>query len=305
MSAPDRLPAWADVLGRPGPHQPTDTDPEATARDVWLDNAAIVAAHREQHGLTTSRPQALGPFPTRGAAPAYADSYWAAAAAAVTAARHSANPPPNPDKLNIWGGRENLTDDAVPILHAITTTIWRQLPRQQQDAVAATMLAHLGTLTPRPDHHRPGTQTTTRTDTTGQEDPAAREQEHVDVEAAVLHPANVRHLHHALSVHRLLAPAEGVPGAPERRPDHQDPRRRPQRDPNRPAQIRGRNPWRDEYATLQERRAAERAQRAAAARRAQPGPQPGPQAGQRPGYGVPQPGRPYPGTDGPTIHPRP
>ena len=32
-----------------------------------------------------------------------------------------------------------------------------------------------------------------------------------------LHPANVRHLHHALSVHRLLAPVEGVPGAPERR----------------------------------------------------------------------------------------
>jgi conjugative relaxase-like TrwC/TraI family protein len=309
LPAPDRLPAWAATLRRPGPHAPADADPEATRRDVWLDNAAIVAAHREQHDLATGRSQVLGPFPARGADPGYADSYWAAATAAITAARHSANPPANPDKLAIWGGRENLTDDAVTILRGITTTIWRRLTHQQQDAVAATMLAHLGTLAP--DATPASPDGTDRQPRPGQDTITRREHEVDDVETAVLHPANVRHLHHALSVHRLLAPAEGVPGTPERRPDDQDPRRRPQPGPNRPP-VRGRNPWRDEYATIQERRAAEAARRAETARRRQPQPQPRPQGpqsdpGQRPGYGygVPQPGRPYPGTEGPTIQPRP
>jgi hypothetical protein len=136
-------PAWTNAAG-PAP----DMDGQ---RQAWLDAVAVVAAFRDQHPLAVDDPaQPLGPHPEP--AP-HADRAHAAAhaeaALALTRAWDLAHP--NPASGNGPALAATRSRREGEVLRQVTTAAWTSLTTNQKHAVAARVLARLGTL-PNPDH---------------------------------------------------------------------------------------------------------------------------------------------------------
>ena len=273
-ATPDAARNLTENLGHPG---------YGSARTRWAQAAAIVAAHREQHGIAdqpgTGR-TVLGPFPTTDAPAAYTDTYWAAAHAAV-AARHHARPNPDPerDEPRADGHRPVTSTRPAPEPGEVARARYHQLSRAERDQVAAVILGRLGAL-PSPGPEAGGPETV--------------EERARAVDEAVTHPVNTAHLRRVLAE---LHPDEHP--APRTGQDQQQQTRRehesgPRRDPTRlvPDGHRVELPARRPRDPRTEARPTQPGPRPQTQPAPQPAPEPVPEPGPR-WDGTPQPGRPY------------
>jgi conjugative relaxase-like TrwC/TraI family protein len=176
-----------------------------TGHQLWLDAVTVAAAFRDQHPPAVDDPaQPLGPYPEpaphtdRAHAAAHTD-----AALALTRAWDLAHPTPvsgsDPVLAPSRGGRE------AEVLRQVSTAAWTSLTTGQKHAVAARVLARLGTLPdPDPDHQPLPDQQPDPGEPVEPQGRAVRpgDDPHPGVlsglDLAVTHPRAVSHLHRAL-----------------------------------------------------------------------------------------------------------
>jgi conjugative relaxase-like TrwC/TraI family protein len=220
-------PTWSQALGR----APSD----GVIREGWLDLAAIVAAFRDQYPPAVDDPaRPLGPYPEPAphTDPAHRTAH-AHAALAIARAYDLAHPTARAELPGDDGGP--LTHRQAESLRQVTADAYRALPHHQKIAVAATLLARLGTLPATGEPADPDA--TQAVPETGTGHPARRRRDDQimsGLDEAVTNPAAARHLLRALAVHGLAAPSDVLP---EHSPpaDATEPRRSLPSRPNAPA----------------------------------------------------------------------
>jgi conjugative relaxase-like TrwC/TraI family protein len=265
-------PAWTAAAG-PAPAADNEQ------RRLWLDAVTVAAAFRDQRSPAADDPaQPLGPYPEP--APHTDRAHAAAhteAALALTRAWDLAHPTPASGIDHAFtpshGGRE------AEILRQVTAAAWTRLVPDQKHAVAARVLARLGTL---PDPARrplPGQQADLGEPVEREGQAARTESDPQPGDLSGLDQA-VTHPHAVAQLHRALAEAGHLPDQPD---DTQTPDR-PGGRHNRVQRVRA-DQLRRTPARSPDTRQTPRPQ---TRRQPQPSPLPAPQPGHD--Y-TPQPGR--------------
>jgi hypothetical protein len=219
----NHLPEWAGALG-PAPRW-------GTHRERWLDQAAIVAAFRDQYPPAVDDPaQPLGPHPEPAphADPAHRTAH-AHTALAIARGYDLAHPVPRAQTPG--DGEQPLTDRQAETLRQVTIDAYQALPHHQKIAIAATLLARLGTLPTTPGPNTPDP--TPETPETGTETLTRQHRQAqilTGLDEAVTTPAAARHLLRALTAHGHAAPGDVLPEPPTAT----DPTRPRQTRPSRP-----------------------------------------------------------------------
>jgi conjugative relaxase-like TrwC/TraI family protein len=219
----NHLPEWAGALG-PAPRW-------GTHRERWLDQAATVAAFRDQYPPAVDDPaQPLGPHPEPApyVDPAHRTAH-AHAALATACGYDLAHPVPRAQTPG--DDDQPLTDRQAETLRQVAADAYRALPYHQKIAVAATLLARLGTLptTPGPNTPDPRRETP-ETDTETLARQHREDQILTGLDEAVTTPAAARHLLRALAAHGHATPGDVLPEPPTAT----DPTRPRQTRPSRP-----------------------------------------------------------------------
>jgi hypothetical protein len=203
----NHLPEWTGALG-PAPRRGAD-------RERWLDQAATVAAFRDQYPPAVDDPaQPLGPHPEPAphADPAHRAAH-AHAALALACGYDLAHPTARAQTPGDDG--EPLTDRQAETLRQVTSDAYKALPHHQKIAVAATLLARLGTLPTAPGPTSPDpTQEIPEAGTDTQVRESREAQILSGLDEGVTTPAAARHLLRALAVHGLTAPRDVLPEPP-------------------------------------------------------------------------------------------
>jgi conjugative relaxase-like TrwC/TraI family protein len=266
-------PAWTGAAG-PAPHQDDQ-------RRLWLEAVTVAAAFRDQYTSAIADPtQPLGPHPEPAPHTDRAHQIaHAEAALALTRAWDLTHPNPTgsgPHPVpaptpGANGGRQ------AEILRQVTVATWTRLTPDQKHAVAARVLARLGTL-PDPDDEqprpRPGPGEPVERAAPADNDPRVGILSGLD--HAVTHPHATGHLH------RALAEAGHLPDQPDdtQSPDTPGGRR------NRVQRVRADQLRRTPARSPDTRQAPQRQ----AQQQPQPAPQPGHDYTPRPGRIEPDPG---------------
>jgi conjugative relaxase-like TrwC/TraI family protein len=198
------LPEWTQAMG-PAPRW-------GAGRERWFDQAATVAAFRDQYPPALNDPtQPLGPHPEPAphVDPAHRTAH-AHAALALALGYDLAHPVARDQAPR--HGDEALTDREAETLWQVTADAYAALPHRQKIAVAATLLARLGTLSATGGPGGPDPMSVPAEAGTG---PLAREHREVyalsGLDEVVTSPTAARHLLRALQAHGIIAARDVLP----------------------------------------------------------------------------------------------